>query len=364
LKDSYLTAGIKTAPLFRLLARNKLTLTEPKNIVRLAFLFQSSFWSSFFSVIEQVFYAKKLKKYKEPASPVFIIGHWRTGTTFLHQLMSLDPSLTAPTLFQVAVPDGFLVSYPYYRPLFKRVVSEHRPMDQVKLGMDEPQEDEYAIYRLTSYSPLENLVFPKNSSYFLNHDSPFVPDGKELEQWKKTVREFYRKISFSTGKRIVSKNPFHSFRIKILREMYPEAKFICLVRHPYRVVPSAINMWTIVQQQNSLNALGRPPGIEEVADIILKLNDMVEKDSAAMPPGSIVRVRFEDLEASPVETLKHIYGELGLPFSGELERQILHFLQRTASYKKNSFNLTPDQKSLIAEKLEFHMQTFSYEQDN
>jgi hypothetical protein len=324
---------------------------------------QSSIWSSFFSAIEKIFHAKKLKNYQDPANPVFIIGHWRTGTTLLHQLMSLDPSLSAPTLFQVAVPDSFLVSYPYYRPLFKRVVSDHRPMDQVKLGMDEPQEDEYAIYRLTSFSPLENLVFPKNSSYFLNHGSPFVPAGEELEEWKNRVKNFYRKISYSSGKRIVSKNPFHSFRIRILREMYPDAKFIYLVRHPYRVVPSAIHMWSIVQEQNALNSCGRPPGIDEVTEMVLKLNETVEKESAALPPGSVVRVRFEDLEAQPVETLKHIYGELGIPFSGEFEQQISQFFQRNASYQKNSFTLTPDQKSIIAGKLEFHMKAFNYDQD-
>jgi hypothetical protein len=211
--------------LFRLLCRNQVDL-NPKTLFRIVFLLQSACWSSFFSWIEKARYAKVLKNTPVPDNPIFIIGHWRTGSTFLHQLMTLDPDLCAPSLFQVAVPDSFLVSYPYYRPIFKQVVSEHRPMDQVKIGMDEPQEDEYAIYRMTNYSPLENLVFPKSKAYFLNHGSPFLPAGEQLVRWKTDVQDFYRKLFFKSGKRIVSKNPFNSFRIKALYEMFPNARFI------------------------------------------------------------------------------------------------------------------------------------------
>jgi omega-hydroxy-beta-dihydromenaquinone-9 sulfotransferase len=359
LKDSYLTAGIKLDQLFRLLYRNHITYS-PRTIFRLAFLLQSACWSSFFSWIEKVRFANKLKNASFPDNPIFIIGHWRTGSTFLHQLMSLDTELCAPTLFQVAVPDSFLVSYRYYRPIFKHVVSEHRPMDQVKIGMNEPQEDEYAFYRTTNYSPLENLVFPKTSGYFLNHGSPFLPQGEHLNQWKSDVKHFFTKLFFMTGKRIVSKNPFNSFRIKTLHEMFPNAKFINIVRHPNSVVPSTMHMWKILGEQNSMNTTGADPEFIEVVAFLKNLVETVEMEREHLPPRSMVNIRFENLEASPVEELKSAYQSLGLQFTEKLEARINTFMQQNASFRKNSFVLTSEEKEIIARELKTHMQSYQY----
>ncbi|MCX6268662.1 MAG: sulfotransferase [Bacteroidetes bacterium] len=359
MKDSYLTAGIKVDQLFRLLRRNKLTWNF-KTILRLLFLLQSACWSSFFSWIEHIRFAKALKNAPVPDDPIFIIGHWRTGSTFLHQLLSLDPDLSAPTLFQVAVPDSFLVSYPYYRPVFKQVVSEHRPMDQVVIGMDEPQEDEYAIYRITSYSPLENLVFPKSHDYFLNHGSPFLPSGIHLVKWKNDVAGFFKKLYFKNRKRIVSKNPFNSYRIKTLYEMFPNSRFINIVRHPNSVVPSTIHMWTILGRQNSLNSRASQPEFLQVVKFLKDLLGTVEKARKDLPSGTMIQIRFEDLEASPVEVIQTVYRELGLSFTDSHEARIRGFMLRNKSFKKNTFSLTAEEKSLISRELEFHMKSFNY----
>ncbi len=360
MKDSYLTAGIKFDQLFRLLHRNKISYSI-KNISRLVFLTQSALWSSLFSWIEYLRYTKALKNTAIPDNPIFIIGHWRTGSTLLHQLMSLDPQMTAPTLFQVAVPDSFLVSYPYYRPLFKRIISEHRPMDQVKMGMDEPQEDEYAIYRITSYSPLENLVFSNSGSYFLNHGTPFLPSGDSLEKWKNEVKTFYKKLHFKSKKRIVSKNPFNSFRINILMEMFPMAKFIHIVRHPDDVVPSTIYMWDIVQRQNRLNIPINTPDFKEVVGVMDALLTAIENDCGQISTGSYIELRFEDLEQNPVNVMKKCYNSLHLPFTQEFEEKIDSFLRKTADYQKNKFSLNLQEKTYIREKLFRHMNKHDYQ---
>jgi hypothetical protein len=279
----------------------------------------------------------------------------------LHQLMSLDPQLNTPTLFQVAVPDSFLVSYPYYRPLFKRVIPEHRPMDQVKIGMDEPQEDEYAFYRITSYSPLENLVFSKSGSYFLNHGTPFLPSGDKLDKWKNDVKAFYRKLHFQNKKRIVSKNPFNSYRIKILFEMFPGARFIHIVRHPDDVIPSTIYMWDIVQKQNCLNNPVNPPDFKEVAGVLDNLLTAIETDCEQLPPGHYIEIRIEDLETKPVHVLKKIYPLLNLLFTNDFESNINGFIRETADFRKNEFSLTPQEKSYIREKFILHMNKHDYQ---
>ncbi|MEI6435128.1 MAG: sulfotransferase [Bacteroidota bacterium] len=353
MKDSYLTAGITISQLFRLLNRNKVAF-NPKTLLRLAFLFQGACWSSLFSMIEKARFAEALNKLKVPEDPVFIIGHWRTGSTYLHQALSLDLHFHAPTLFEVAVPDSFLVSYPFYRPLFKRLIGKHRPMDLVEIGMDEPQEDEYAIYRTTSFSPLEQLVFQSSEKYFLDDEMPFLPPSADLEQWKNELRHFYRKLHFKSGKRIISKNPFNSFRINTLLEIFPKAKFIHITRHPFNVVPSTINMWKILGKQNTLTNHATNPTVDEVARFLGKLLNVVEKAKSDLPAGTIAEIRFEDLEKDPVTVITNLYKQLNLPFSVGFEEKIRDFKKKTNHYQKNNFTLKDEEKRLIREELSIY----------
>ena len=360
MKNSYLTAGITLSRLFKLLFRNKVTLT-PQTFGRLLFLIQSSLWSSVFAVFEKIVYHRQIQKMKAPEDPVFIVGHWRTGSTFLHQLMNLDPGLMTPTLFQVAVPDGFLTSYPYYKPLLKHVISKKRPMDNVKLGMDEPQEDEYAIYRITDCSPLERLVFPKTPTYFLLDCDKYLPAKTESEEWKNNVVYFFKKLSFKSGKTIVSKNPFNSMRIPLLAAMFPKAKFIHIVRHPYHVIPSTIHMWDIVQRQNCLNKNTHCPTIDEVVTVFDSMLNILEKDFQALSPDRHLLIRYEDLENQPVRILEDVYKKFGMPFSSAFRNNINRFLEDTKEYEKNSFPIQPGSREIIRQRMQHHMRHFGYD---
>jgi len=159
MKHSYLLVGISSGKLFKLLTRNGFSL-HPRYLFRILFLTQGAFFASIFNRIEKWKLAKQLKNYSMPDDPIFIIGHWRTGSTLLHQLMALDENLVTPTVFQVSTPQSFLISEKYYRPVMTKAMKPTRPMDNVKLGFDEPQEDEYALIKMTVDSPLEKLIFP------------------------------------------------------------------------------------------------------------------------------------------------------------------------------------------------------------
>ena len=41
-------------------------------------------------------------------APVFILGHYRSGTTYLHELLSNDPGFASPNRFQAFNPSTFL----------------------------------------------------------------------------------------------------------------------------------------------------------------------------------------------------------------------------------------------------------------
>jgi hypothetical protein len=330
----------------KLILRNGITLF-PSYILRFLMLLQGSVASSLLTLAERKKYAAKVRKTEIMLPPVFIIGHWRTGSTFLHQLLNTDPGFTTPTMVQTVIPDHFLFSTRYYVPILKRAMSSTRPMDNVALGPFEPQEEEFALIRMGSVSPVEQLLFSSKVKYFLDGYDRYVPEGKDLVKWKKNLETFFRKITLLTGKRIVSKNPFHTLRMSLLSEMFPGSRFIHITRDPMVVVPSTIRMWNIVARENRLKRGWKEPSVRDVASVLGSYLEYVEKESRALGPGRFTEVRFEVLEQDPVGELKRIYAELDLPFTEAFVSGIKHFLSTAGNYRKNNYGLSEEDRELI-----------------
>ncbi len=361
MKHSYLLLGITSGKLSRLLVKNGFSFT-PKIIFRIFFLAQSSLWASIFKGSEKRKLKRKLEKFDMPEDPVFIIGHWRTGSTFLHQLMSLDDQLVAPTVFQVSVPDSFLVSEKYYKPVMTKMMSPRRPMDNVALGFYEPQEDEYALIKLTSGSPLEKLIFPKYKPYFLLNYDDFTPPENALEDWKKALNDFCKRLSYPEGKRVLLKNPFHSMRISLLRDIFPKAKFIHIHRHPYKVVPSTIHMWNVVSKENKLKSRKLSFEVQDVVVVLNRMLSTIRRQMDLMPRDARAEVNFRELQNNPIATLKQVYDQVGLKYTPEFDAKLKERLSEMKFYQKNNYKLAETDKEIIRNGLREHFKHYNYEE--
>ncbi len=350
MNNSYLITGVRFRNLHRLLFRNRCSAT-PRTFFRYMILLHNSLWSSFFSTRDHILCGKALENYQLPEDPVFIVGHWRTGSTFLHHLLALDESLCAPTLYQTALPEAFITARPWYAPIMRRFVGKYRPFDEVKAGIDEPQECEFALFRMSTDSPLERVLFSRTHDYFLLQDVPFIPQGERGKRWEQAMQTFYRKLSWHSNKRLVLKNPFHSMRIAVLRKNYPNAKFIHISRDPHSVVPSTVRMWSIVGLQNTMNRSWRPPAVDEVAAFYRYMLNEIKQQESTMPPGQWANIRYEDLAAHPVETIRQVYSTLGLEFNNAFADRIQQYMIDTRDFKKNRHNLSGEDRECIRREL-------------
>jgi len=336
--------GIKFSVLMKLLFRNGISL-YPVYLARFFILFMNSLISSALILAEKKNFRKEIGETGLSKPPIFIIGHWRTGSTLLHQLLSLDPQFTTPTMVQTTIPDHFLFSTKYYLPILKKAMPKTRPMDKVALTPLQPQEDEFALIRMGSESPLEKLIFPSGEGYFLN-GYDYIPGGKKLDPWKNNLRSFYKKITLQEGKQIVSKNPYHTKRLELLAEMFPGAKFIHITRDPKIVVPSTIRMWNIVAEQNKLKKGWTSPSISEATSVLRTYLDHVAQTSQKLD-NPFVELRFEDLEEKPLKVLKQIYSDLDIAWSGAFETAVNQFLQNNSEFEKNTYLLSPEEAETI-----------------
>ena len=69
----------------------------------------SSASNSVIARIEDWRYARSVQNTRI-APPLFILGTWRSGTTHLHNLLSLDKRFAFPNLYQVTYPRTFLLT--------------------------------------------------------------------------------------------------------------------------------------------------------------------------------------------------------------------------------------------------------------
>lgn len=337
--------GARFSVLMKLVFRNGISL-RPIYLVRFLLMLMNSLIASILILAEKKNYGGKTRDTEIVLPPIFIIGHWRTGSTLLHQLISLDPRFTAPTTVQTVIPDHLLFSTKYYVPILKRAMPKCRPMDNVALTPFEPQEEEFALVRMGSVSPIEKLVFPSGKGYFLNGYDRYVPTGKILELWKKNLVSFYKKITLQTGKQIISKNPCHTPRMELLAEMFPGAKFIHISRDPMVVVPSTIRMWNIVAEENKLKRGWNKPSVSETASVLRDYRDYVASALQKLN-NPVSAVNFDELEKNPISELKRIYSELDLTWSDEFETAASQFLVANSNYKKNKYLLTSEEQETI-----------------
>src|SRR4249920_1804084 len=101
--------GCSLPGLWRILASNRFRVHLrywPECLVDLAFASANSALGT----VEHLLYRGAVEKVVLGDDPIFVIGHWRTGTTLLHELLALDPRLRSPTNYECLVPHHFLLT--------------------------------------------------------------------------------------------------------------------------------------------------------------------------------------------------------------------------------------------------------------
>ena len=184
--------------------------------------------------------------------PIFIIGHWRSGTTYLHYLMVKDRQFGYCSNVDAFVPGALLLGQQISRVIIGWRLPKTRPMDGVKLYADAPQEDEFPMMLLSPYSCYHSFVFPRTSKMNLMRNIIFN-DQETIKKWGEIYHRYLSKLSYrNRGKRLILKNPVNTTRIKYLLAMFPHAKFIYIHRDPDEVKASSLRMFKSMTQMNTL----------------------------------------------------------------------------------------------------------------
>ena len=92
--------------------------------------------------LQSLLWTRRRRDVKLPSDPIVVIGHWRSGSTYLHQLLAADPRAATARNSLTIAPQVALVLRPLLRWWLQRTMTERRPIDAVAWSADDPQEDE------------------------------------------------------------------------------------------------------------------------------------------------------------------------------------------------------------------------------
>ncbi|MFW6126927.1 MAG: sulfotransferase family protein [Thermodesulfobacteriota bacterium] len=351
--------GMNLGTLWKVLLRNRGRVNW-RYLPRLAVLLVLGSINSYLACLEEAVDGADIAAAELREPPLFILGYWRSGTTHLHNLLSCDPAFTSPTAYQTMFPHHFVYSQPWGSQIFNKFTPGKRPMDNVPINGGTPHEEEMALAGLCAVSPYMQALFPTTGDgAYSALDPAKLPPGA-LDEWRATFRLFLQKLNFSKGKRLVLKSPPHLGRLPILLEMFPDAKFIHIVRNPYVVYLSAQKLWRSGLAHSHL----QKADARRLEDLILswytELYALFEQHRHLVPPGNLFELRFEDLEKSPRDCLEKLYAELGLPGFARFWERAAAYLESLGGYKKNNYRLTEADRVKVGQHWAFNCARYGY----
>jgi len=312
--------------------------------------------------LEKLYVAWKLRRQQSGPPPIFIVGHWRSGTTHLYNILSKADFGFVPPL-ATGMPWDMLGLVALLRPMLEKALPSDRYIDNIPVNPDSPQEDEIALANMVPISFYHGLYFPKRFDF--HFDKGIYFDGcsdREIALWQRTFLYFLRKLSIDQkGRRLIIKNPVYTARVGMLHEMLPEAKFVHIYRNPYDVFLSMRNFYEKLFNQLALQDASHI----DIDAVVLRNYDRMmrrlEEDWAALPPGCGIEMRYEDLDRQPMAEIEGLYRSLGLDGFEQARPIFEEYLTSITNYKKNKFDYSDEAARLVEQHWRYFLDKWGYD---
>ena len=294
-------------------------------------------------------------------APLYIQGFGRSGTTHLLNLIAQDPGFGAVSTFQAIAAPMFLIGRGRFERLISRGVPAIRPMDNMAVSPDLPQEEEIALANTSHLSWVHHLSFPGLARAYLDKYATMRLTSAEMAQWERAYLDVLRKATLASGgRRLVLKSPTNLGRTAELLRLFPDAKFVHIVRNPYVVYASMRHLYRRMLPICQLDDVDPETVAEIILDAYVAMMRRYMADRDSIPTGNLAEVRFEDLERNPMAELERLYAELALPGWDQARQPVADYLKTLSGYRKNTHRIDPETIRNVDRKWGFAVEEWGY----
>jgi hypothetical protein len=327
--------GITFSDWWKVLRENRFAI-DPPYLHRAALVTVGSLLNSWYRRREDRRFGEQVEQVSVPP-PVFVLGHWRSGTTLLHNLLALDDRFAFPNLYEVFFPHTFLGTEDDRTGLVAPLIPRTRAFDNVAQGLDMPNEDEFATAAASLCSPYMMWAFPRGADRYERYLTFREAPEEDVARWKSAFVRFLKKLTVRYGRPLLLKSPPHTGRIRLLLELFPEARFVHVHRDPYRVFRSTRHLNEVLTRSLQF----QKPDPTDLDEAVIRryrlMHDAYFDERGLIPEGHLHELPFEELERDPVGQTRRIYEALGLPGFGEILPRLEAYVSGLEGYRKNVY---------------------------
>jgi omega-hydroxy-beta-dihydromenaquinone-9 sulfotransferase len=312
--------------------------------------------------VSEAVYANRIDALRLDDAPIFVLGHWRTGTTLLHDLFACDPRLAYPTTYECFFPNHFLLTERVLSRAFSVFLPKRRPQDAVSVGFDRPQEEEFAFSLLGMGTPYNTMAWPRLGPADQAYLDLEGLSADERAEWAQSFLWFYRRLQLKHDKTLVLKSPAHTARLALLTRLFPRARFVHISRHPFEVIPSTLKLWrALFSTQGLQNPPNADPWLSDwVLESFARMSEAYEANRKPIEDGRLTEIRYEDLVKNPKQTMRLLYSALNLGDFRPAESGMDAYLARQKDHPVSKYELPQALKQQISHRLSAYMARFGY----
>jgi hypothetical protein len=324
----------------------------------------ASFLTIPLKIFENVKFSQKIADTQLEFPPIFIIGHPRSGTTYFQYLMSLDPNLGYLENWQAMRGSEIFLSN---QELAKRWADSNYPRKRISDGVmmfaNSPAEEEYPLANACPYSFYSWFYFPKNMRKIFQNFVLFEGvDQQIISEWKRAYTKMLKRITLSAnGKRLILKNPINTARVKILLEMFPDAKFIHIYRNPYSIYASTNALYKKIVRLLGLQTINEAELEENIIYIYKQMMEKFLVDKSSIPPENLIEIKYEDFIGNEIQYFKQIYEQFNLLDFEQAEAEFKKYIKSQANYETNKYTLDEETIKKITEEWSFTIEKWQYD---
>ncbi|MCH7867673.1 MAG: sulfotransferase [Myxococcales bacterium] len=300
----------------------------------------------------------------EIRTPVFVVGHARSGTTLVHRLMSKDDGrfssfnlyeLYFPSLLQKkAIRAVAKFDRRFLSSVLAKLVQaweEKRyaaTRDIHDMGLTQPEEDDIVFYySCASGYWMTKLPYMGKLDFYRIDERPAHERKRMMDFYKACIR---RQLLLNGSDRIhLSKNPVFAGRVETLIEAFPDARIVVPMRNPNETIPSLLKLMRVGYRALDWDEDGIMRSLRFLADQSYHTYRYPLEVLARHPETRQAVIDYRDLTARPAETIERSYEQLGFAISDEY-REVLRTEDKRArthetrhAYSLDEFGLAADE---------------------